>query len=180
MSMPTAHDVEAGPQQLGVLRRKPGKGDPTLSLSCSDKIARWVCLGLQGCLLMALLQEPIYLSMLVVSVPGQPTATGVSAQEHSTACVEGGAPYSQQMLGQKTSVSSTSVFAAVEAACLRAFCERLAGCAEVLEAPYQCVAPEVVAMAPPGPHLRLQALGGDTVASGTRGSTTHVAGSHHA
>ena len=31
---------------MGVLRRKPGRGDPTLSHSCSDKIMRWTVLGI--------------------------------------------------------------------------------------------------------------------------------------
>lgn len=32
---------------LGAIRMKPGRGDPTLSVSCSDKIARWITVGLQ-------------------------------------------------------------------------------------------------------------------------------------
>lgn len=45
-AVPQAGDVEACPEP-GVLRRKPGRGDATLSMSCSDKISRWCCLGLQ-------------------------------------------------------------------------------------------------------------------------------------
>jgi len=32
---------------IGVLRRKPGRGDPTLSLSCSDKLLKWNVIGFQ-------------------------------------------------------------------------------------------------------------------------------------
>lgn len=44
---------------LSQVRTKPGRGDRTLSVSCSDKIARWIYLGVQGALL-DLLCEPIY------------------------------------------------------------------------------------------------------------------------
>jgi hypothetical protein len=34
--------------------------------SCSDKLCRWNCLGLQGSLLMTMLDEPLYMSTLTV------------------------------------------------------------------------------------------------------------------
>nr|NP_001260450.1 adenosine deaminase, tRNA-specific 1, isoform B [Drosophila melanogaster]NP_609676.1 adenosine deaminase, tRNA-specific 1, isoform A [Drosophila melanogaster]Q9V3R6.1 RecName: Full=tRNA-specific adenosine deaminase 1; AltName: Full=dADAT1; AltName: Full=tRNA-specific adenosine-37 deaminase [Drosophila melanogaster]AAF06773.1 tRNA-specific adenosine deaminase [Drosophila melanogaster]AAF53333.1 adenosine deaminase, tRNA-specific 1, isoform A [Drosophila melanogaster]AGB92985.1 adenosine deam len=51
-------------QTPGALRTKPGRGERTLSMSCSDKIARWNVIGVQGALLDVLISKPIYFSSL--------------------------------------------------------------------------------------------------------------------
>ena len=53
--------------RYGVLRTKPGRADspPTLSMSCSDKMAAWNVTGLQGALASKIF-KPIYLSALVI------------------------------------------------------------------------------------------------------------------
>ncbi|XP_028025904.1 tRNA-specific adenosine deaminase 1 [Bombyx mandarina] len=55
---------------LGQVRTKPGRGDRTLSVSCSDKIARWVHLGIHGALL-DLICEPVCIKHFIfgASVP---------------------------------------------------------------------------------------------------------------
>jgi tRNA-specific adenosine deaminase 1 len=53
-------------QTEGKIRIKPGKGDRTMSLSCSDKIARWNLMGIQGCLMSSIV-DPIYLSSVVLA-----------------------------------------------------------------------------------------------------------------
>lgn len=53
-------------QDIGKLRTKPGRGVRTLSMSCSDKLARWNILGVQGALLHSLMHTPIYLESIVL------------------------------------------------------------------------------------------------------------------
>ncbi|THG99538.1 hypothetical protein EW145_g7246 [Phellinidium pouzarii] len=53
---------------FGVLRTKPGRADspPTLCMSCSDKIASWSVIGVQGALASSMF-APIYVCSVVIS-----------------------------------------------------------------------------------------------------------------
>ena len=42
------------------------KGERTSSLSCSDKIAKWNVVGLQGGLLSLIINQPIYLTSIII------------------------------------------------------------------------------------------------------------------
>ena len=62
-------DAEYGAtdQAVGRARVKPGRGDQTNCMSCSDKIAKWVALGVQGSALSELLVEPVFLYSITVA-----------------------------------------------------------------------------------------------------------------
>lgn len=64
--MPNVNDVENGAQEIGHVRRKPGKGYPTPCMSCTDKMTKWCYMGIQGRDLMDILSKPIYLKSLII------------------------------------------------------------------------------------------------------------------
>jgi len=61
-------DAEFGvsEQETCRCRIKPGRGDLTSSMSCSDKIAKWIMLGFQGTLLSLVISHPMRMSTITI------------------------------------------------------------------------------------------------------------------
>lgn len=172
-AVPQASDVEAGQQQVGLLRRKPGKGDPTLSMCCSDKLARWGCLGLQGGLLSALLEEPLYLSSITVALPPGDAAAGVQQQqqqeqEDSACCAPDAAAVQQQhsKLDGSMKEPSPSTLEAARVALYRAVAGRIQHLQHLLQPPFRWSAPQACVVQQPPPELGLGPSDMRKVASG--------------
>eukprot|EP00090_Calanus_glacialis_P022361 TRINITY_DN34514_c0_g1_i1.p1 TRINITY_DN34514_c0_g1~~TRINITY_DN34514_c0_g1_i1.p1 ORF type:complete len:390 (-),score=124.08 TRINITY_DN34514_c0_g1_i1:35-1204(-) len=56
-----------GYHKVGEVRTKPGRGERTLSLSCSDKIIKWNMVGLQGALCSYFLSRDLHLHSFVLT-----------------------------------------------------------------------------------------------------------------
>ena len=113
------------------------RGEATLSMSCSDKLARWCMLGLQGCLLSGLLEAPLALSTLAVSLCEEGAACDRVARE-----------------------------AAAQRAIERAVSGRTAELRGRLQAPFAWRPPAVAVVPPPPEGLALAPTASRTVPSG--------------
>jgi tRNA-specific adenosine deaminase 1 len=189
-AVPQASDVEPGEQQAGVLRRKPGKGDATLSMCCSDKLARWACLGLQGGLLAGLLEQPLYLSSITVALPppeqAQAAAGGGAAAGPSAAAagsVPAPAPHQQAAPAAAQALSAAAApggeppssgsggsgdgqHEAARRALHRAVGGRMEALRGLLQPPFSWAPPRACTVERPGGRLGLEPGGARRVASG--------------
>lgn len=59
-------NVDRMAQIIGEIRTKPGRGIPTKSVSCSDKLSKWNIVGIQGALLAEIVEPLIYLSSVTL------------------------------------------------------------------------------------------------------------------
>ncbi|PHT48319.1 hypothetical protein CQW23_12527 [Capsicum baccatum] len=85
------------PMPFGTVMRKPGRGNSTLSVSCSDKIARWNVVGVQGALL-SYLFEPIYISSVSIGQSHIASKTSITGDEMMRAIHERVLPLSNKLM----------------------------------------------------------------------------------
>lgn len=55
-----SNDIKTG------VRKKPGRGEPSLKASCVDKLCKWLQMGIQGCHLLSYTQNPVIFTHVII------------------------------------------------------------------------------------------------------------------
>ena len=133
------NECGAGLQAVGACRLKPGRGARTDCMSCSDKIARWVALGVQGALPSSLLARKENTTTTATTTTD--TDTRVSSSGAKTPFGYGAVRLTSVVVSSPLEDTAAATRRNVLAALRRAVVDRVGFAVAARDAPEVCVAP---------------------------------------